>query len=120
MVARKIYKLYSTSRQVFYSMFSVTIPTASSFLAFSSSQSASGEAQTLSLIYSHKSSGVMSGEWGGQSVGPFLPIYRFGNVSSKKSLTIKPKWSGVPYFWKTIHGLYSFSCGAMKNCKTCK
>jgi hypothetical protein len=45
--------------------------------------SGSGVENTLSLAYTHKkkSRGVISGDRGGQGVGPSLPIHLFGNVA---------------------------------------
>ena len=44
------------------------------------------------LTYPHKkkSKGVISGDRGGQGVGPSLPIQLFGNVSSKTNEHVKP------------------------------
>jgi len=44
-----------------------------------------GVENTLSLTYLHKkkSRGVISGDRGGQGVGPSLPVHLFGNVASE-------------------------------------
>ena len=64
----------------------VTIP--SVILAFKFVISGTGVENTLSLTYRHRkmSRGVISGDRGGQGVGPSLPIHLFGNVASKNQL----------------------------------
>ena len=54
------------------------------------------------------SSGVMSRELSGQGFGPSLPIHWFGNVSYKKSSTIKPQWRCAPscISGQDIHTVY--------------
>ena len=60
----------------------------------------------LSLTYPHKkkSRGVISGDRGGQGVGPSLPVYLFRNVASKNRRTYEPQCGGAPSCWKIIHG----------------
>jgi len=67
-------------------MSSVIVAKASVILAFKFVISGTGVENTLSLTNPHKkkSRGVISGDRGGQGVGPSLPIYLFGNVASKK------------------------------------
>ena len=67
-------------------MSSVIVAKASVILAFKFVISGTGVENTLSLTYPHKkkSRGVISGDHGGQGVGPSLPIHLFGNVASKK------------------------------------
>ena len=50
--------------------------------------SGTGVENTLSLTYRHKkkSTGVISGDRGGQGVGTSLPIHMFGNVASKSQM----------------------------------
>jgi len=66
-------------------MSSVIVTKASVILAFRFVISGTGDENTLSLAYPHKknSRGVISGDRGGQGVGPSLPIHVFGNVVSK-------------------------------------
>ena len=47
--------------------------------------------------------GVISGDRGGQGVGPSLPVHLFGNVASKNRRTFEPQCRGAPS-WKIIHG----------------
>jgi len=70
---------------VFSNTSSVIVAKASVILAFISVISGTGVENTLSLTYRHrkKSRGVISGDRGGQGVGPSLPIHLFGNVASK-------------------------------------
>jgi len=65
-------------------MCSVIAGKASVILAFKFVISGTGVENTLSLTYPHKkkSRRVMSGDRGGQGVGPSLPLYLFGNVAS--------------------------------------
>jgi len=69
-------------------MSSVIIVKASVILAFKFVISGTGVENTLSLTYPHKkkSRGVISGDYGSQSVGPSLPIHLFGNVASKNQM----------------------------------
>jgi len=66
-------------------MSSVIVAKASVILDFKFVISGTGVENTLSVKYSHKkkSRGVISGDRGGQGVGPYLPIHLFGNVASK-------------------------------------
>ena len=61
---------------------------ASVTLAFKFVISGTGVENTLSLTYPHKkkSRRLISGDRGGQSVGPSLPIHLFGNVASKNQM----------------------------------
>jgi hypothetical protein len=74
-------------------MSSVIVPKASVILAFKFVISATGVENTLSLKHLHKkkSRGVISGDRGGQGVGPSLPIHLFGNVASKNRRTSEPQ-----------------------------
>ena len=66
-------------------MSSVIVTKPSVILAFQFVISGTGVKNILSLTYRHKkkSRGVISGDRGGQSVRPSLPIHLFGNVASK-------------------------------------
>jgi len=66
-------------------MSSVIIAKASVILALKFVISGTGVENTLSLMYpnKNKSRGVISGDHGGQGVGPSLPIHLFRNVASK-------------------------------------
>jgi len=70
---------------VFSNTSSVNVAKASVILAFKSIISGTGVENTLSLTYPNKkkSRGVISGDRGGQGVGPSLPNHLFGNVASK-------------------------------------
>ena len=95
-------------------MCSVIIPKASVILAFKFVISGTGVENTLSLTYPHKkkSRGVISGDLGGQGVGPSLPIHLFGNFASKNRRTCEPQFGGAPSCWKIIHGWNSSNWGA--------
>ena len=69
-------------------MSSGTVVKASDILAFKFVISETGVKNTLSLTYPHrkKSRGVISGDRGGQGVGPSLPIHQFANVASKNQI----------------------------------
>jgi hypothetical protein len=58
----------------------------------------------LNITHRKKSSGVMSGDRGGQASGPSLPSQRFGNVASRQSRTILPQCSEAPSCWKITVG----------------
>ena len=60
--------------------------------------SGTGVENTLPLTYPHKkkSRGVISGDCGGQSVGPSPPIQLFGNVTSKNRPTCEPQCGDAP------------------------
>jgi len=64
-------------------MSSVIVAIPSVILAFQFVISGTGVENTLSLTYPHKkkSRGVISGDRGGQGVGPSLPIHPFRNVN---------------------------------------
>ena len=70
----------------------VTVAKASVILAFKFVISGNGVENNLSLTYLHKkkSRGVISGDRGGQGVGPSLPIHLFGNVASKTDEHVNP------------------------------
>jgi len=55
------------------------------FLPFKFVVCGTGVENTLTLTYRHKKklTGVISGDRGGQGVGPSLPIHLNGNVASK-------------------------------------
>jgi len=69
-------------------MSSVIIAKASVIIAFKCIISGTGVENTLSLTCPHKkrSRGMISGDRGGQGVGPSLPIHVFGNVASKNQM----------------------------------
>ena len=69
-------------------MCSVIIKKASVILAFKFCNSGTGVENTLSLTYRHEIEvkGVISGDRGGQGVGPSLQIHLFGNVASKNQM----------------------------------
>ena len=69
-------------------MSSVIVAKASVILAFKFVISGTGVENTLSLTYrlKKKSRGVISGDRGGQGVGPSLPIHLFGNFASKNEM----------------------------------
>ena len=69
-------------------MSSGMVAKASVILAFKFVISGTGVENTLSVTYPHKkkSREVISGERGGQGVGPSLPIHLFGNVASKNQM----------------------------------
>jgi hypothetical protein len=75
---------------VFTNTSSVTVTKASVILAFKFVISGTGVKKTLSLTYPHKKKsgggGLISGDRGGQGVGPSLPISLFGNVASKNQM----------------------------------
>ena len=66
-------------------MSSVIVAKTSVILAFKSVISGTGVENTLYLTCPHKKKlrGLISGDRGGQVVGPFLPFLLFGNVVSK-------------------------------------
>ena len=70
---------------MFTNVSSVIVAKASVILAFKFAISGTGVENTLSLTYPHKKKlrGVISGDRGGQGVGPSLPIHLFGNAASK-------------------------------------
>jgi len=90
---------------MFSNMSSVTVAKAHVILAFKFVISGTGVENTLSLTYPHKkkSRGVISGDCGGQGVGPSLPVHLFGNVASKNPRTCEPQCGGAPSCWKIIH-----------------
>jgi len=69
-------------------MSSVIVAKASVILAFKFVISGTGVENTLSLTYPHRkrSKGVISGDRGGQGIGPSLPIHLFGNYASKNQM----------------------------------
>ena len=85
-------------------MSSVIVAKASVILAFKFEISGTGVENTLSLTYPHKkkSTGVISGDRGGQDVGPSLPIHLNGNVASKNRQTCEPRCGGAPPCWKIL------------------
>ena len=66
-------------------MSSVIVAKTSVILAFKSVISGTGVENTLYLTCPHKKKlrGLISGDRGGQGIGPSLPIHLFGNVASK-------------------------------------
>ena len=78
-------------------MSSVIVAKASVILAFKFVISGTGVENTLSLSYPYKRSqgcgGVISGDRGGQGVGPSLPIHLFGTVASKNQMLRKLQWT---------------------------
>ena len=77
---------------------------ASVILAFKFVMSGTGVENTLSLTYPYEknSSGMISGDRGGQGIGPSLPIHLFGNVASKNRRTCEPQCGGAPSCWKIL------------------
>jgi len=73
-------------------MSSVIVAKASVILAFKFVISETCVKNILSLTYPHKkkSTGVISGDYGGQGFGPSLPIHLFGNVASKTDEHVNP------------------------------
>jgi len=73
-------------------MSSVIVAKASVVLAFKFLISGTGVENTLSLTYPNKknSRGVISGDRGGQGVGPSLPTHLFGNVASRSEERVNP------------------------------
>ena len=73
-------------------MFSYCSKSVSVILVFKFVISGTGVENNLSLTYPHKkkSRGVISGDRGGQGVGPSLPIHLFGNLSSKNRRNVNP------------------------------
>ena len=69
-------------------MCSVIVAKVSVIFAFKFVISGTGFENNLSLTYpiKKKSKGVISGDRGGQDIGPSLPIHMFGNVSSKNQM----------------------------------
>ena len=98
-------------------MSSVIVAKAFVILAFKFVISGTDVENTLSLTYAHKkiSRWVISGDRGGQSVGPSLPIHQFGNVSSKNRRTSELQCGAAPSCWKIIHGWNSSNWG-VRNC----
>ena len=45
---------------------------------------------------------MISGDRGGQGVGPSLPTHLFGNVASKNRRTCEPQCGGAPSCWKIL------------------
>jgi hypothetical protein len=66
-------------------MSSVIVAKTSVILAFKFVIYETSAENTLSLTYFHKkkSRGVMSGDYGGQDVAPFLPVHLFGKKKKK-------------------------------------
>jgi len=87
-------------------MCSIIVANASVILALKFVISGTGVENTLSLTYPHKKKprGVISGDRGGQGVGPSLPIHLFGNVAFKNRRTCESQCGGEPSCWKVIHG----------------
>ena len=85
-------------------MSSVIAAKASVILAFKFVISGTGVENTLSLTYPYKkkSKWVITGDRGGQGVGPSLPIHLFGNVASKNRRTCEPQCGGAPFYWKIL------------------
>ena len=73
-------------------MSSVIVAKASVILVFKCVISGTGVENTVSLTYPHKKKSrvVISGDRGGQGVGPSLPIHLFGNVASKTDEHVNP------------------------------
>ena len=73
---------------VFSNLSSVIVAKPSVILAFKFVISGTGVENTLSLTYRHKkkSRWLISGDRGGQGVGPSLRIHLFGNVASKSQM----------------------------------
>ena len=103
-VARRTSNRQSISLHVFSNMSSVIVAKASVILAFKFVIFGTGVENTLSITYPHKmkSSWVISGERGGQNVGPSLPVQLFGNVTSKNRRTCEPQCGGTPSCWEIL------------------
>ena len=73
-------------------MSSVIVAKAPVILAFKFVISGTGVENTFSLTYPYKKKprGVISGDRGGQDVGPSLPIHLFGNVATKNREHVNP------------------------------
>ena len=98
-------------------MCSVIVTKTSVILALKFLISGPGVENTLSLTYPHKkkSRGVISGDRGGQGVGPSLPVQLFENFASKNRRTCEPQCGGAPSCWKIIHGWNSSNLGTTLN-----
>ena len=83
----------------------VIVAKASVILAFQFVISGTGVENTLSLTYRHKkkSRGVISGDRGGQGVGPSLLIHLFADVAFNDRRTSEPQCGGAPSCWNIIH-----------------
>jgi len=91
---------------VFSDISSVIAAKASVILAFKFVISGTGVENTMSLTYRHKKKsrgGVISGDRGGQGVGPSLPVHLFGNFASKNRRTCETQCGGAPSYWKIIY-----------------
>ena len=79
-------------------MSSATVTDYSDILAFKFAISATGVENNLSLTYRHKkkSRGMISGDRGGQGVGPSLPIHLFGKFASKNLRTSEHQCGVAP------------------------
>ena len=84
-VPRRTSNRQSISLHVFSNTSTVTVAKASAILAFKFVISGIGVENTLSLTYRHKkmTRAMITGDRGGQGVGPSLPIHQFGNVAFK-------------------------------------
>jgi len=69
----------------------------------------------LNMPHKEKSRGVISGDRGGQGIGPSLPVHLFGNVLSKNRRTCEPQCGGAPSCWKIIHGWNSSNWGVPRS-----
>jgi len=78
-------------------MCSVIVAKASVSLAFKFVISGTGVENTFSLTYPHKkkSRGVISGDHGGQGVGPSLPTHLFRNFAPKKPNVTIITWHNI-------------------------
>ena len=85
-------------------MSSVIVANASVILAFRFVVSGTGVENDLSLTYPHKKKPrrVISGDRGGQDVGPSLPVHLFGNVASINRRTCEPQCGGAPSCWEIL------------------
>ena len=101
-VARRTSNRLSISLHVFSNMSSVIVAKASVILVFKFVISGTGVENTLSLTYRHKKKlrGVISGDRGGQGVGPSLPIHLFGSLASKSQMLQMLQQTHDIKFWK--------------------
>ena len=87
-------------------MSSVIVEKAFVILAFKFVISGTGVENNLSLTYPHekmsRGCGVISGDRGGQGVGPPLPIHLFGNFASNNRRKCEPQCGGAPSCWKIL------------------
>ena len=117
-VARRTSNRQSISLHVFSSMSSVIVAKSSVILAFQICNIWNWCPKHFVFNVppiTRSQGGVISGDRGGQGVGPSLPIYLFGNVASKNRRTSEPQCGGAPSCWKIIHDWNSCNWVATKS-----